>query len=52
MALAASVQQTPQTDRHLNAGNAFEKHCSVREVAKMWGLSENTIRRIFANEPG
>jgi hypothetical protein len=29
-----------------------EKHYSVGEVAKMWGWSQNTIRRMFANEPG
>lgn len=30
----------------------MEKHYSVNEVAKSWGLSGNTIRRIFENEPG
>ena len=34
------------------AGAAFEKHYCVTEVAKLWGLSERTIRRIFSNEPG
>jgi hypothetical protein len=24
----------------------------VIEVAKLWGLSENTIRRMFTGEPG
>lgn len=31
---------------------ALEKHYSVGEVAKSWGLSGNTIRRIFEKEPG
>jgi hypothetical protein len=31
---------------------ALEKHYSVIEVAKLWGLSENTIRRMFTDEPG
>jgi hypothetical protein len=31
---------------------ALEKHYSVIEVAKLWGLSENTIRRMFTGEPG
>jgi hypothetical protein len=31
---------------------AFEKHFSVRELAVLWGLSDRTIRRIFAGEPG
>ncbi len=29
-----------------------EKHYSVLELAELWNLSENTIRRIFENEPG
>ena len=29
-----------------------EKHYSVAELAKLWQLSENTIRRMFENEPG
>lgn len=31
---------------------AFERHFSVRELAALWGLSERTIRRVFASEPG
>jgi hypothetical protein len=29
-----------------------EKHYSVLELAQLWNLSEQTIRRMFANEPG
>ena len=29
-----------------------EKHYSVSEVAKLWGLSEKAVRRIFEKEPG
>jgi hypothetical protein len=29
-----------------------EKHYSVAELADIWKLSENTIRRMFENEPG
>ena len=29
-----------------------EKHYSVVELAKLWGLSERTIRRMLENEPG
>jgi hypothetical protein len=29
-----------------------EKHYSVSEVAAMWGLSDDSIRRLFAKEPG
>ncbi|MCU1321267.1 MAG: hypothetical protein JWM43_916 [Acidobacteriaceae bacterium] len=31
---------------------ALEKHYSVPELAKIWFLSENTVRRIFLDEPG
>jgi len=31
---------------------ALKKHYSVGEVAKLWGLSGNTIRRIYMKEPG
>ena len=36
-----------------NSGDpALERHYSVAEIAKSWGLSGNTIRRIFEREPG
>jgi hypothetical protein len=28
------------------------KHYSVPEIAKLWGVSDDTIRRIFEAEPG
>jgi len=31
---------------------ALEKHYSVAELAKLWLLSESTVRRLFINEPG
>ena len=31
---------------------ALEKHYRVRELAALWGFSDNTIIRIFASEPG
>jgi predicted transcriptional regulator len=31
---------------------AFEKHYTVREIAARWGLSDDTIRKIFRNEKG
>jgi hypothetical protein len=41
-ALSGSVQPDP----------AFERHFSVADLVQLWGLSEKTIRRIFADEPG
>ena len=34
------------------AALSVEKHYSVPELAEIWNLSENTIRRIFEHEPG
>ena len=31
---------------------ALEKHYRVRELAALWGFSDNTIIRVFASEPG
>jgi hypothetical protein len=39
-----------------SAGSAIElareKHYSVIEIAKLWALSEKTVRKIFESEPG
>jgi hypothetical protein len=34
------------------AGPAFEPHLSVREIAEIWGLSVDSIRHLFEDEPG
>lgn len=31
---------------------ALERHYSVADVAKMWALSEKTVRRMFEDEDG
>jgi hypothetical protein len=31
---------------------AFEQHLSVNEIAELWGLSYNTIKGLFKDEPG
>ena len=31
---------------------ANERHYSIIEISKLWGLSEKTVRRIFEGEPG
>lgn len=31
---------------------ATELHFTVQQVAVMWGLSDETIRQLFADEPG
>jgi hypothetical protein len=30
---------------------AFERHYSPAELAEIWGVSENTVRRIFQDQP-
>jgi len=41
--------ETPDQDRK---PLAFQRHYSVVELSKLWGFSEKTVRRLFANEPG
>jgi len=31
---------------------AFERHFTIRELATLWQLSEDTVRRMFQGEPG
>jgi hypothetical protein len=32
--------------------SAFEKHYRVKELAELWGFCDNTIIKMFADEPG
>ncbi len=31
---------------------SMERHYTVSEVAELWSLSDNTIRKVFRDEPG
>ena len=31
---------------------AFEPHYRPKDLAKLWGLDESTVRRLFQDEPG
>jgi hypothetical protein len=45
----------PQSDHREDTRSgpaALEKHYRVRELACLWGFSDNTIIRLFAGEPG
>jgi hypothetical protein len=33
-------------------GAATERHYTPKEIGEMWMVNENTIRRIFMDEPG
>ncbi len=32
--------------------SAAEKHFQVPEIAELWGLSPDTVRKMFKDEPG
>jgi hypothetical protein len=36
----------------LESNIALERHYSIQEIAKTWGLCENSVRELFKNEPG
>lgn len=31
---------------------AIERHFSVQEVAELWGISDESVRRMFEDQPG
>ena len=45
-----SVNMNP--DFHIAGGAIFEKHYRPEELATMWAVSADTIRRIFEKESG
>jgi len=53
-----SVRMNPPTwnASTVDASNAtpisLERHYTVSEVAQLWSLSDNTIRKVFRDEPG
>lgn len=48
----SEIRHERTTDSTENAKIPVEKHYSVSELATIWKLSENTIRRMFEGEPG
>jgi hypothetical protein len=32
--------------------SALERHFSIKEIAELWGLCENSVRDLFKEEPG
>lgn len=47
-----NVPTTPERSQNGFAPTALERHYSVSELSKLWFFSENTIRRLFRQEPG
>jgi hypothetical protein len=57
VAQAASTQQTNGAYMSVSATlparhPAFEKHFRVKALAELWNLCQNTIIKLFAEEPG
>ena len=54
MELQPQVERTSVTIGQQTAFGvpALERHYTVSELAKLWFFSENTIRRLFSQEPG
>jgi len=42
----------PATERNTYSAPSMERHFTVAELSKRWFFSENTIRRLFSQEPG
>jgi hypothetical protein len=46
-------QSDPFSMRHTEVSNLYEeKHYTPGQIAKSWSLNEDSIRRLFKNEPG
>ena len=39
-------------ERVVDGALAIERHYSVKEVASLWGISEESVRRLFQDQPG
>ena len=42
----------PETSDPVHRSPVLERHYSVAEIAEQWGVSNNTVRRRFRDEPG
>jgi transcriptional regulator GlxA family with amidase domain len=47
--MAVNTISNPQ---EAGRGSVFERHFSPEDLAELWGLSADTLRRLFENEPG
>jgi len=43
---AVDTRNVPHQD------GALERHFSIKEIAELWGLCENSVRELFKQEPG
>jgi hypothetical protein len=42
----------PLNEKQPPAQPALERHYSIGDVCRMWGLSDKTVKKIFADEAG
>jgi hypothetical protein len=47
-----SVLTSPERPQTAFGPTGLERHYTVSELSKLWFFSENTIRRLFTQEPG
>lgn len=48
-----SIMKPWDTDTHTNVSATFaERHYTPAEIAQLWGMSKDSVRRLFKNEPG
>jgi hypothetical protein len=57
MASAAKIEPSPTADSSAfhdatNTPNFAAKHYTVTEIASLWRLSDDAVRKIFEKEPG
>ena len=52
MSEAGLKSERPRSDWITPSSPTFEPHLTVRQIAKMWNLSPDAIRRLFRGEPG
>ena len=52
MATTEKPETMSTAPRQLGSTAAVERHYSVQEIAELWQVSADTVRRRFAGEPG
>jgi len=48
----STAEPPPPAVAHGSDATAFERHYRPKDLAKLWGLDESTVRRLFQDEPG
>ena len=50
--MSATAWSTSTIDASNGSHVSLERHYTVSEVAQLWNLSDNTVRKVFRDEPG